>query len=142
MNEAKDMATSFRYAMDIEAEMEKQRQQTETEPASPPVASGSHAPPESSKVAAGGTGRSPRAHKSAIKQSTEERSKSPNGKAKEGAPAQDSKEGASKGKRKVTFDVQPEVAVIKDDGEFSSGQPTPTAEDQGLSSSFCHKAKD
>ena len=39
--------------------------------------------------------------------------------------------GGGKGKRKVTFDVQPEVAIIKDEGEVSSEQPTPSEVNEG-----------
>ena len=61
-------------------------------------------------------GRSPRVHKSAIKQAQPaEQPKSEEG--AKSAATEDNKDSASKGKRKVTFDVQPEVAIIKDEGE-------------------------
>ncbi|KAI0677052.1 hypothetical protein C8Q78DRAFT_63395 [Trametes maxima] len=127
MDESKDIATSFRYVMDLEAQMEQHRAE-EAALASPPVASTSQA-----TVAAGTTsgsrGRSPRVHKSAIKHAqpaegsksskSDDGAKTPNG--------EEHKDG--KGKRKVTFDVKPEVAIIKDDGEAGaeSEQPTPSA---------------
>ena len=135
MDESKDMATSFRYTMDIEAQMEQQRLQAlaETEVVSPPVASpptpstSSHVPPDGAATTVAAA-RSPRVHKSAIKNSATpaNRSASPKGKgkAKEGAATEDQKD--SKGKRKVTFDVKTEVAIInKDEGETASGQTTP-----------------
>ncbi|KAI0722228.1 hypothetical protein C8T65DRAFT_135304 [Cerioporus squamosus] len=120
MNEEKDMATSFRYVMDLEAQMEQQRLQAEDEVASHPAVSTSEVAAESSATAAA-RGHSPRVHRSAIKHSaTTEGVGSPkdNAKdeAKDGAGAEEHK---GKGKRKVTFDVEPEVAVIDD-------EPTPT----------------
>ena len=133
MNETKDTATSYRYFMDLEHEMEQQRQQAaaEAEIASPPVASGSQAAPEDNKNPAGGAGRSPRVHKSAIKHAGGERSKSPKGKSKDDGAADEPKDGNGKGKRKVTFDVQPEVTVIKDEGEFFAGQAAPQEVNEG-----------
>ena len=122
MNEAKDMATSFRYVMDLEAQMEQQRLQSEAEAASPPApSSSSNAAAESSATAAA-RGHSPRVHRSAIKHTAAtEQAGSPNDKAQDGAATEDHK---SKGKRKVTFDVKLEVAVIDD-------EPTPTNPNEG-----------
>ena len=135
MDESKDMATSFRYTLDLEAQMEQQRLQAlaETEVVSTPVASpptpstSSQVPPDGAATTVAAA-RSPRVHKSAIKNSatSANRSASPKGKgkAKEGAATEDQKD--SKGKRKVTFDVKTEVAIInKDEGETVSEQTTP-----------------
>ncbi|KAI0650239.1 hypothetical protein C8Q79DRAFT_998129 [Trametes meyenii] len=128
MDESKDIATSFRYVMDLEAQMEQHRAQEEAPLASPPVASTSQATVDVSTTS-GSRGRSPRVQKSAIKHAqpvegststkSEDGTKTPNG--------EEHKDG--KGKRKVTFDVKPEVAIIKDDGETGaeSEQPTPSA---------------
>ncbi|TBU49005.1 hypothetical protein BD309DRAFT_852542 [Dichomitus squalens] len=134
MDESKDMATSYRYTMNIEAQMEQQRLQTlaEAEAVPPPAASpptpstSSHVPPDGAATTTA-AGRSTRVHKSAIKNPAPpaNRSASPKDKAKAGAIPEDNKD--SKGKRKVTFDVQPEVAIIsKEEGEIASEQPTPS----------------
>ncbi|KAM5531923.1 hypothetical protein V8D89_014393 [Ganoderma adspersum] len=132
MDESKDMATSFRYTLDLEAQMEQQRFEAlaEEEATSPPTASTSSPPPPQGAPVAAAAGHSPRVHRSAIKNTAAatDRPTSPKGKAKDST--EDHKEG--KGKRKVTFDVKPEVAIIsKDEGEISSEQLTPqdTTED-------------
>ena len=131
MDESKDIATSFRYVLDLEAQMEQQRLEAEAEVASPPVASGSRAPAEGSSSTAARVNRSPKVQRSAIKHSaTKEQSPSPKDKAKE-STTDEHQEGGGKGKRKVTFDVQPEVAIIKDEGEVSSEQPTPSEVNEG-----------
>ncbi|KAH9927201.1 uncharacterized protein BXZ73DRAFT_102787 [Epithele typhae] len=133
MSETKDTATSFRYVLDIEAEMEQHRRAAEAAEAeipSPPVASSSHAPPEDHHAAAG-TGKSPRIHKSAIKHAAGETSKSPKSKPAEGETLDVQKELTEKGKRKVTFDVQPAVAVI-DEGDAGSEQLTPPTDNDDL----------
>ncbi|KAH9900024.1 hypothetical protein C8Q73DRAFT_343312 [Cubamyces lactineus] len=114
IDESKDVATSFRYVMDLEAQMEESRLDAEEEHVSPPVASTSQA--VEAAVASTSRGRSPRVHKSAIKQAQPaEQPKSEEG--AKSAATEDNKDSANKGKRKVTFDVQPEVAIIKDEGE-------------------------
>ncbi|KAI0327749.1 hypothetical protein GY45DRAFT_1327182 [Cubamyces sp. BRFM 1775] len=114
IDESKDVATSFRYVMDLEAQMEQSRLDAEEEHVPPPVASTSQA--AEAVVASASRGRSPRVHKSAIKQAQPaEQPKSEDG--AKSAAAEDNKESAGKGKRKVTFDVKPEVAIIKDEGE-------------------------
>ena len=131
MDESKDIATSFRYVLDLEAQMEQQRLEAEAEVASPPVASGSRAPAEGSSSTAARVNRTPKVQRSAIKHSsTKEQSPSPKDKAKE-STTDEHQEGGGKGKRKVTFDVQPEVAIIKDEGEVSSEQPTPSEVNEG-----------
>ncbi|KAJ2974572.1 hypothetical protein NUW54_g11872 [Trametes sanguinea] len=121
MDESKDIATSFRYVMDLEAQMEEARMQEEAEVVSPPAASTSRAPAESS-AASTSRGRSPRIQKSAIKhaQPAEQTKSEKGGEADKKAAGGD--ESKDKGKRKVTFDVQPEVAIIKDEGGRSSRQ--------------------
>ncbi|TFK81512.1 hypothetical protein K466DRAFT_336123 [Polyporus arcularius HHB13444] len=108
MDEAKDMATSFRYVMDLEAQMEQQRLQAEAEVESDPAATATE-----SSVTAAARGHSPRVHRSAIKHSAAtEAAASPKDKAKDDIGAEEHK---GKSKRKVTFDVEPEVAVIDDE---------------------------
>ncbi|KAI0772048.1 hypothetical protein BD413DRAFT_51504 [Trametes elegans] len=130
MDESKDVATSFRYVMDLESQMEEHRLQEEEELTSPPVASTSQAAAASSAAAAASRGRSPRVHKSAIKHAK---------------PAEDSKSSKSedtktvngdehkdKGKRKVTFDVKPEVAIIKDDNAGSERSRSSTTNEDPI----------
>ncbi len=146
MDESKDMATSFRYTLDLEAQMEQQRLEAQMEQrleavaeeqtAPPPIASTSSESPAplQGPAATVTAGHSPRVHRSAIKNAgaTTDRPTSPKGKAKDSA--EDHKEG--KGKRKVTFDVKPDVAIIsKDEGEISSEQFTLQDTTEGLS---CH----
>ncbi|KAI0353458.1 hypothetical protein OH77DRAFT_1427132 [Trametes cingulata] len=126
MDESKDIATSFRYVMDLEAQMEEQRAAEEAELASPPVASTSQKPTEKNPTQEG-RGRSPRVHKSAIK-NVQLADGAKSAKEEEGAkpkPAEENKESSAKGKRKVTFDVKPEVAIIKDEADVE--QPAPSA---------------
>ena len=110
MDENLDTATSYRYQTDLRAEMEAEMErgralQREVEPASPaepPAASGSTAPPR---------GRSPRTSKSAIKKpKANGDSASPS--TKRSTSGEGDKETPTKGKRKVTFDVRPDVAII------------------------------
>ncbi|CDO71394.1 hypothetical protein BN946_scf184908.g152 [Trametes cinnabarina] len=123
MDESKDIATSFRYVMGLEAQMEEDRSQEEAEAPSPrpPAASNSQAAAETS-TASTSRGRSPRMHKSAIKHAqAAEQSKSE--KSDEGsAQASGAPESKDKGKRKVTFDVKPEVAIIKGESGGDSEQ--------------------
>ncbi len=132
MNEAKDIATSFRYVLDLEAQMEQQRLQAEVEIPSSPVASGSKPPAEKNSPTVART-RPSRVQRSAIKTSTTDRLKSPQDNSKEdtGSNEQKEAEADAKGKRKVTFDVKPEVAIIKDEGEIISEQPTPLEVNEG-----------
>ncbi|KAI0824728.1 hypothetical protein BC628DRAFT_1538167 [Trametes gibbosa] len=118
MDESKDIATSFRYVMDIESQMEQHRLEEEAEEASVPVASTSQVVTEATTTA-GSRGRSPRVQKSAFRHSQPAGGSQPvpNADGANVADALENKETNGKGKRKVTFDVQPEVAIIKDDGE-------------------------
>ncbi|KAL1937721.1 hypothetical protein VTO73DRAFT_12874 [Trametes versicolor] len=125
MDENKDIATSYRYVSDMEAQMEQRRLQEEPEQEEPPVASTSQVTREATTTA-GSRGRSPRVHKSAFRQSqAADGVKSvQNG---DGAKVAETTESASKGKRKVTFDVKPDVTIIKDETGNESEQPTPSA---------------
>ncbi|KAH9849978.1 hypothetical protein C2E23DRAFT_887696 [Lenzites betulinus] len=123
MDERKDIATSFRYVMDIESQMEQHRLEEEAaEEDSAPVASTSQVTAEAATIAEN-RGRSPRVQKSAFKHSQQAGGSKPvaNADGAQAADAPENKETNGKGKRKVTFDVQPEVAIIKDDG--ASEQP-------------------
>ncbi|KAI0637989.1 hypothetical protein C8Q77DRAFT_1153680 [Trametes polyzona] len=136
MDESKDIATSFRYVMDMEEQMEQHRLEEEAELTSPPVASSSRATAEGASTTPGSRGRSPRVQKSAIKHShtAEESKASQDAGSSKAADASQNKETNGKGKRKVTFDVQPEVAIIKDEAEAAhdSGRTTPSANDEPI----------
>lgn len=131
MDESKDIATSFRYVMDIESQMEQHRLEEEAaEEASVPVASTSQVTAEAATIAEN-RGRSPRVQKSAFKHSQQAGGSKPvaNADGAQAADAPGNKETNGKGKRKVTFDVQPEVAIIKDDG--ASEQPASSSAFEG-----------
>ncbi|KAI0921652.1 hypothetical protein AcW1_004437 [Taiwanofungus camphoratus] len=127
MDQSKDVATSFRYVLDLEAQMEAARTSPiHAQQEEPAVAPQSDSPQAGSPP----RGRSPKISKSSIKkpkpnsgsasQSQEKRSGS-----QRKATEDDKKEGSSRGKRHVTFDVQPEVAIIGGDstmGESKQGE--------------------
>ncbi|KAI0796855.1 hypothetical protein C8Q75DRAFT_742506 [Abortiporus biennis] len=122
MNEAKDIATSFKYVMDMEAKMEeiqRQQQQRDSEGHEEiKVASTSQEPPPHAPGSSLSRGRSPKTNKSAIKKpkSHDGNSKSPTrSKRSTSSSAQGEQTTPSKGKRKVTFDVKPEVTIIGTD---------------------------
>ncbi|KAI9001374.1 hypothetical protein BD414DRAFT_544282 [Trametes punicea] len=115
MDESKDVATSFRYVMDLEAQMEEARLLEEAELASAPGPLASQAVVEASTTSVS-RGRSPRVQKSAVKHTQPSEDQSGDGAAK-AVNAEENKDGGGKGKRKVTFDVKPEVAIIKDNAE-------------------------
>ncbi|KIP07675.1 hypothetical protein PHLGIDRAFT_127453 [Phlebiopsis gigantea 11061_1 CR5-6] len=116
MDESVDMATSFKYMMDIGAHIEAARippavqEEADEDEAQADVPS-----PSTSAVP---RGRSPRAGKSAIKKAK------PNGDVdavkEAGSPVRNGTDNSppketttpTKGKRKVTFDVKPDVAII------------------------------
>ncbi|KAI0368073.1 hypothetical protein BV20DRAFT_1054266 [Pilatotrama ljubarskyi] len=132
IDEHKDIATSFRYVMNLEAQMEQQRLEEEAALASPSVASTSQVPAEKPAVQESRV-RSPRLHKSAIKNAQPPEGSKPakgeDGEKSKSKGAGETKEGIAKGKRKVTFDVQPEVAVIKDEGDAERPAPPVNHED-------------
>ena len=121
MDESVDVATSFRYMMDFAQHIEAAR-------APPTVPEVAEEDEESNDVPSPSTstvprGRSPRASKSAIKKpkangeaapkhEDKQSSSVPNG-AENGAPKEVDTT-PTKGKRKVTFDVEPNVAIIAD----------------------------
>lgn len=115
MDESIDIATSYKYVLDIEAQKVEEQKQDETEAqieeaviAQQAEVVANHAP----------RGRSPRTSKSAIKKpkpkpdskspTQSKRSTSQNGIVDKDADVTT----PSKGKRKVTFDVKPDVAII------------------------------
>ncbi|KAH8106021.1 hypothetical protein BXZ70DRAFT_410512 [Cristinia sonorae] len=123
MDQSLDIATSFKYQVDIEAEMAANRAdraeveeigrvtedtvQVSSQPEQP-AASGSNVPPR---------GRSPRTSKSAIKKpKTNGSSTSPSTKRSTSGEGDEARHTPTKGKRKVTFDVKPEVAIISPNG--------------------------
>lgn len=136
MDESVDMATSFKYMMDLEAEMEGMRKPTlgdvaeEEEPVNDIPSPITNAAPR---------GRSPRAgaSKSAIKKP---KTNGDSGPVKEqGTPpaqtaAQDNgapnEGGTPKGKRKVTFDVKENVKVIAD-ANSKERSPSQTVRPEG-----------
>lgn len=114
MDESKDIATSYKYVLDLEAEM-AERQRVQHEPSSSVGTAGPVSPTPVPR------GRSPRGGKSSIKKGKEKENERPATPTKVGEPsasAQTSvapKEVTPKGKRKVTFDIKPDVAIIGDD---------------------------
>ncbi|KAF7798919.1 hypothetical protein EIP86_010147 [Pleurotus ostreatoroseus] len=124
MNESLDVATSFKYMMDLEEQMQARGIPTQPdipeEPEAPPL-------PPSPSTSTAVRGRSPRAGKSAIKKPAKSRDTTPHKVA--GSPAHaegvtGKEETTPKGKRKVTFDVRPDVAIISND-EPLSAETTP-----------------
>lgn len=115
MDEAKDIATSYRYVLDLETQMaEHQRASSSTLEAGPSSAGTT----EVVLPAVVPRGRSPRGHKSSIKKGKEKENE------RLGPPTADqdaestdkasasTKETTPKDKRKVTFDVKPEVTIF------------------------------
>ena len=123
MDESIDMATSLRYqsvlAVELAAQLERGRPQDPrrepeeelsepSESSEAPIASGSVIPAR---------GRSPRTGKSAIKKpKTNGNTPSPSTKRSTSGEGDKTKETPTKGKRKVTFDVKPDVAIISPNG--------------------------
>lgn len=114
MNESKDIATSFRYVMDLEKEMEEQQRQRVSASAADSDAQSTM--PNSSKMS---HIRSPKTSKSAFKKPDSENATAP---ASAEQHPSSPKEGVAKGKRKVTFDVKPEVAIINT-GDSTPAEP-------------------
>ncbi|EPT03617.1 hypothetical protein FOMPIDRAFT_1035253 [Fomitopsis schrenkii] len=115
MDESKDIATSYRYVHDLETQMaERQRASSSTQEAGPSSAGTT----EIVSPAVVPRGRSPRGTKSSIKKGKEkenERLVTPT-KDQDTEPADkastSTKVTTPKDKRKVTFDVKPDVAII------------------------------
>lgn len=132
MDESKDIATSYRYVLDLEAQMaEHQRASSSTQDAGPSSAG----TVDIVSPAAVPRGRSPRGTKSSIKKGKEKENARPVTPTKEqeseaaekaGAPA---KETTPKGKRKVTFDVKPEIAII--DNETAGNETEKDTTEEG-----------
>lgn len=132
MNESLDIATSYKYMMDIGAHVQSREPEVpetllEEDDAHDEVPS-----PSTSQVP---RGRSPRAGKSAIKkQKIEGESANATTSAKQSPQRSDGEGGAPKenttpkGKRKVTFDVKPDVAIIVSETPKSSSEKGPKAE--------------
>lgn len=119
MDESIDIATSFRYVSEMQAQMEAiQKRQEIAAQAEESIAQQPNAAAEPSA-----RGRSPRTSKSAIKKpKVKVDSKSPTKSKRSSSRTEDAKEDTtpSKGKRKVTFDVKPEVAIIDGDNTVPS----------------------
>ncbi|KAH9938335.1 uncharacterized protein B0H18DRAFT_966708 [Fomitopsis serialis] len=123
MDESKDIATSYRYVLDLEAQMaERQRASSSTQEAGPSSAGTT----DTISPTVVPRGRSPRGTKSSIKKGKEKENARPvtptkdqesETAAESGAPT---KEVTPKGKRKVTFDVKPEITII--DSETADGE--------------------
>lgn len=114
MDEAKDMATSFRYVSEIESQMEEKRRQEEQaqQQAQDTVINSlpqNEAGPSTVPIT---RGRSPRTNKSAIKKPTLNGQSGSPSKQQRSNSRPIKEETPSKGKRKVTFDVVPDVAII------------------------------
>ena len=132
MDEAKDIATSYRYVLDLETQMaERQRPSSSTQEAGPSSAGTT----ETVSPAVVPRGRSPRGNKSSFKKGKEKENERPvtPTKDQDAGPADEAgtstKETTPKGKRKVTFDVQPEVAII--DNEAVNGERDKVVTEEG-----------
>ncbi|TFY54961.1 hypothetical protein EVJ58_g8549 [Rhodofomes roseus] len=131
MDESKDIATSYRYVLNLEAQMaEHQRASSSTQDAGPSSAG----TVDIVSPAAAPRGRSPRGTKSSIKKGKEKenarpatptKEQEPEASEKTGAPA---KETTPKGKRKVTFDVKPDIAIIDDETAGNEAEKDTTEE--------------
>jgi hypothetical protein len=134
MDESIDVATSFRYMMDLSQHVEAARPP-------PPVQEVSEEDEVNEEVPSPSTstvprGRSPRANKSAIKKPKVNGDAVPTNAA--ASPVGDGSESGaketsttpSKGKRKVTFDVEPDVAIIIDPSPNS--RPSKASRPEGL----------
>ncbi|PSR75043.1 hypothetical protein PHLCEN_2v9373 [Hermanssonia centrifuga] len=132
MNESLDIATSFKYMVDIGAHMAA----AHTEPRAEIPEQVESPEPPSPSTSALPRGRSPRAGKSAFKKpKTDGESVSSKGK---GSPAQTGRERSlpkdgptPKGKRKVTFDVQPDVAIITNEAPVED-TPRPLGSEEAV----------
>lgn len=137
MDESIDIATSFKYVLDMEAHMEEMQKQQERETELEEEAIAEQANVAAERVP---RGRSPRTSKSAIKKPKQKvDSKSPTQSKRSGSRSGNGdKDGEvttpSKGKRKVTFDVKPEVAIIDGDTTPVRAQGSRPREESGQSS--------
>ncbi|KZT13055.1 uncharacterized protein LAESUDRAFT_27866 [Laetiporus sulphureus 93-53] len=128
MDQSKDIATSFRYVHDLEEQMQaRYGQATSSESLAEASSSAMHGILSTSAEAP--RGRSPRAGKSSIRKGKEKENAEPHSPHKDEGPAEQAntgaevKDGGAK-KRKVTFDVKPEVAIIGADAmEAESTRP-------------------
>ena len=126
MDESFDTATSFKFMMDIGAHMQASGLATQQE-----VPEEEEVPPElppSPGLSSALRGRSPRAGKSAIKKTRSHTPQKVQGTPPQtagagGAGSPPKEETTPKGKRKVTFDVKPDVTIISKE---SSGETTPS----------------
>lgn len=139
MDESKDIATSYRYVHDLETQMaERQRASSSTQEAGPSSAGTT----EIVSPAVVPRGRSPRGTKSSIKKGKEkenERLVTPT-KDQDTEPADkastSTKVTTPKDKRKVTFDVKPDVAII-DKAADGEREKAATEEGQYLDGRRC-----
>ena len=127
MDESVDVATSFKYMMDIGAHVEAVRIPPAVQEADEDDTQVDVPSPSTSAVP---RGRSPRAGKSAIKKARTngdvdavKEAGSPVRKGSENSPPKETTT-PTKGKRKVTFDVKPDVAIIS----TAPSKPSPSKE--------------
>ena len=130
MDEAKDIATSYRYVLDLETQMAGRQQPSSSTQEAGPSSGGT---PDTASPAVVPRGRSPRGNKSSIKKGKEKENERPVTPTKDQDAEPDkagtsTKETTPKGKRKVTFDVQPEVAIIDNEAVTSERDKTVTEE--------------
>lgn len=131
MDQSKDIATSFRYVVDME--QQAMAHLTHREPSPPVDASTSVNGAENSSVVSAPRGRSPRAGKSSFKKGKAEAIASQPEENRPTTPTQTSHDGedtSPRGKRKVTFDVKPAVAII--DEETFEAENNDTVVDQDI----------
>ncbi|KZT72533.1 hypothetical protein DAEQUDRAFT_722686 [Daedalea quercina L-15889] len=115
MDESKDIATSYKYVLDLEAQMAEHRRASSSTQDAGPSSAGTA---DTVSPAVAPRGRSPRGNRSSIKKGKEKENERP------ATPTRDqesqasenvdghAKESSPKGKRKVTFDIKPDVAII------------------------------
>lgn len=140
MDQSKDIATSFRYVVDME--QQAMAHLTHREPSPPVDASTSVNGAESSSVVSAPRGRSPRAGKSSFKKGKAEAIASQPEENRPTTPtqtSQDKEDTSPRGKRKVTFDVKPAVAII--DAEAVEAENNDTVVDQGQSCIHCEVSR-
>ncbi|KAI0700789.1 hypothetical protein BC835DRAFT_1518032 [Cytidiella melzeri] len=131
MDQSLDFATSYKYMMDIGAHVQGRRQEV---PGTVPEEDEANNIPSPSSSAVP-RGRSPRASKSAIKKPKAEGNSTP-ATASQRTSSEDGEHHAAvaeapttpKGKRKVTFDVKPEVTIIASETPKVNGGKRPKAE--------------
>ncbi|KAH9948340.1 hypothetical protein B0H21DRAFT_777899 [Amylocystis lapponica] len=115
MDESKDITTSFRYVLDLEAQMNAMRAQADDD-----VQEGSSVELPNGLNGTAVLVRSPRiGTKSSMKHAhTNGAPKSPSKvEVSAGTAARDTEDPSTKTKRKVTFDVKPDVAIIEESAE-------------------------